>query len=247
MDKDAIVNTVLEGCAAHLESKAKEYYENMESEADVVSEVLRQEAKTIRESHSKYDEVRILETNEDSGFTLTNAAMSGMDRRFKVLPMVPGMLFSLVFNCLAGRDKEMFTKISALTIEGLPADVRIEGVAYDPQYSMILLRLHSSIWPVVESNDIPILKWDKDIKVASRDMLLQPYTSIDLLEIVNEARSKLGMEHLSFQWSERPIWLRDLLLLQGDTPGNDVMQVNMSSTDGEQVVGEVFAKEPDNG
>ncbi len=254
-DKDAIINIVLEGCAAHLESVAAEMEgerrDGMRPGVDLVCEVLRLEAQTIRESRTKILEARVVESDESQQFTLTNSQMVGKaqgDRRFKVLPMSPELLFSLVFNCLAGRDQEMFHRISALVIEGIPEDVRIEGVAYDPKYGMMLLRLYSSIWPVVETNDIPILKWNVDVKVITKNMLLQPYTSIDLLEMMNEARSRIGLDHLSFNWSDRPIWLRDVLLLDGDTP-KDGMVLNMPvlGSESEQVAGEVFTKEKGNG
>lgn len=247
LDRNAVINAVLEGCASHLEKKAAEWNEKGEqylSPCDdpysFVAEILRAEAKTIRESKAKYDEVRVIETDEDKQFTLTNSEMMGCSRRFKILPMPPDMLFTMRFNCLAGRDKETFHKIMALVIEGIPTDVRIEGIAYDPKYKVILLRLHSSIWSVIESSDIPILKWGSDVLLTTKNLLLQPYTSNDLLEMMNEARSKLGLDHLSFNWSERPIWLRDLLLLEGDTPKDkDTVQFNMPSPNAQEVVGEV--------
>ncbi len=181
----------------------------------------------------------VLDVKEEQ-FTLTNGSMTGCDRRFKVLPMAPDLVFSMVFNCLSGRDKECFSEVNTLVLLGLPVDVRIEGISYNPSWNVILLRLHSSAWPIIESNDVPILNWGTDIELKAKKMLLQPYTSFDLLEMVNETRSKMGMEHISFNHSDRPVWLKDILVMQNDTPPEPRIMVNNSSQDiNDAVYGEV--------
>lgn len=147
-------------------------------------------------------------------FTLRDGDFSG-EHRYRVLSMKPELLFCLRFNCLSARDRDCFNEVRTLAVEGLPEDVRIESLAYVPRTGDVLLRLWSSKWPLV-TGDPPLLRWGHDVLFAERRMFLLPYTACDLLSLVNEARSRQGLEHVDLAAAEAPVRLRDLLVLDED-------------------------------
>ena len=66
------------------------------------------------------------------------------DRRFRYLEVVPELFGDLFFN------------LGKINVEGLPKDVKVQAMAYDPLLDVVVLRLWSSEFEAVDNyKDIP--------------------------------------------------------------------------------------------
>ena len=67
------------------------------------------------------------------------------ERRYRIMAVAPELLMNLTINPQLDGDD-----IRALTVDGLPADVRIQAVCWSDEKRCFLFRLHSDTWDVVE-------------------------------------------------------------------------------------------------
>lgn len=90
-------------------------------------------------------------------FTLQNPMFKAPDRRYKIMRMLVELFFELHFNPLLAQDVyPKFPEVRAVSVEGLPDDVQIVAIAYDGISPNVMVRLWSSQFvPLLSNQAIP--------------------------------------------------------------------------------------------